>query len=148
MNTCALAVVKGTLLIACTVIGIAFLGSCSVGGATLLHNASGGVIEVTVFNYRYQLADGVTQEVRIDSVFGNHGFSIRTSSGLLCYTMPAVDSQWIKPGFFHAKVLGLLDTNGKIYLFSPDSNESDFYKRTSPVQPTHFPLEPTVKDAC
>src|SRR5258706_13372891 len=96
-------------------IGIAFLQSCSNRGVILLHNASGGAVVVEIFTYQYQLAAEETVEIRIDPIFGKDQFTIRTTRNLLCYEMAKVAPNWIKPGFFHAKVFGILDATGKIY---------------------------------
>lgn len=134
--------VKKLFVAGCVLITAVLLQSCSIGGGIVLHNASGSTIELRVFKNRYELAAGETREVRIDPIFGGDYFSIRTSAGLWCYEMPAVNSRWIKAGGSHAKVLGLLDANGDVYLFPRDSDEASYYKSSPPAQPRNFPLSP------
>lgn len=119
---------------------ISLLQSCSSRGAVLLHNATGGGIEVHVFDYHYKVADGKSEEVRVDPVFAKHTFSIRTRNGLLCYVMPKVDPAWIKPGFFRSKAYGVIDRVGQIFLFPPASDEDHFFKEAAPSQPEGFPI--------
>lgn len=124
------------------------LASCSTNGAILLHNGAGVTVEIRLGKSLYTISAGETQEVRIDPVFGNQPFSVRTTTATHCYVMRKVDPRWLKPGFRYAKVLGLLDANGKIYLFPPESNEDDFYKSALPTQPADFPLEPIAGESC
>lgn len=120
-------------------IGVALLSSCSISGTILLHNGSGGAVEVSVLDHRYELTLGETAEIQIDSIFGDQYFSVRMSNERFCYQMPKVDSDWIWRG----RVLALLDPGGRIYLSLPRSSEENYFKNMPATQPMNFPLVPT-----
>lgn len=82
--------------------------------------------------------------MQIDPLFGDNPFIIQIQDKRECYVMPSVDSNWIKPGFFHGTALGLLDVQGRIHLFSKDADEAVFFRTPPPPQPPGFPLAPTV----
>jgi hypothetical protein len=121
-------------------IGVALLSSCSISGTILLHNGSGGPVEVGVSDHRYELAPGEATEVEIDPIFGHQYFSVRISNERFCYQIPKVDPHWIWRG----RVLALLDPSGRIYLSLPKSSEESYFNNIPATQPTDFPLVPTA----
>jgi hypothetical protein len=115
-----------------------------------LHNASSVEIIIergTRSDPSYiRLPSGTTMEVNIDAVYGGQNHVIRIREREYCLSVPRVDSDWIKPGFFHATVLAVWTEDSVIYLHLPKSSSSNYFRKPPPEQPNGFPLQPRACD--
>jgi len=125
---------------------ILMFSSCSTKGTMTLHNASSA--EILIERGRrsdgsdIRLPPGATLEVQIDPLFGGSQHVIRTREREYCFSVPRVDPDWIKPGFFHATVLAVWTEESVIHLYLPKSSRSSYFKNPPSEQPDGFPLQP------